>query len=275
MLRLGIIIAFPPVKGTASYLTITAGIAAVNRPSNHGCDGCARLTMPPSGCIVPADSGCGISAQRRTLAQPGGFSSRGRPVPTARWLAHVRQFRFRAARPDGQCHSRARHGCRAGRQERPSRDADGNGGCRHRSVHEVPEIRSATAGLAGPRPLRAFSRSWLDAALRVAAPHRLPGHDNGGDSEFPPVAQPHRRAPGIWRSARNRDHDRASGTGVGQRRRHGAGRADDECALRRRSGRPPDLGRRRRRLPDGRHLPGSDHAGRPSPAREADRPVRR
>ena len=273
--RLRIIVAFPFVTGTASYLTITAGIAAVNRPSNHGCDGCARLTMPPSGCIVPAGSGCGISAHRRTLAQPGTFPPAAGP----------------SLPPDGSPmsdssvsapHDRMANAIRALAMDAVQAAKSGHPGMPMGMADAATVLFTKFLKFDPQRPdwpdRDRFVLSAGHGSMLLYALLHLTGYPDMTMAEIRNFRQLHSRtagAPGIWRSARNRDHDRASGTGVGQRRRHGAGRADDECALRRRSGRPPDLGRRRRRLPDGRHLPGSDHTGRPSPAREADRPVRR
>ena len=75
--------------------------------------------------------------------------------------------------------------------------------------------------------------------------------------------------------ARRRDDHRAAGAGDRHRGRHGAGRAADERALRRRSRRSLHLCDRRRRLPDGGHQPRGDLAGRASQAWPPDRAVRR
>ena len=41
-------------------------------------------------------------------------------------------------------------------------------------VDQVPQIRRRRSVLAGPRPFRAIGRTRIDAALRAAAPERLP-----------------------------------------------------------------------------------------------------
>ena len=65
------------------------------------------------------------------------------------------------------------------------------------------------------------------------------------------------------------------GQGVADRRRHGAGGADDGRPVRAQPGRPPHLGHRLRRRPDARHQPGSGRPRRSSPAGAADGAVGR
>ena len=68
-----------------------------------------------------------------------------------------------------------------------------------------------------------------------------------------------------------RDHHRPARPGCRQLGRNGARRARHERAVRRRPRRPLHLCDLRRRLPDGRHQPGSHRAGRPPQAQQADR----
>jgi hypothetical protein len=63
--------------------------------------------------------------------------------------------------------------------------------------------------------------------------------------------------PEYGHTAGRRDDDGAAGPGPCQCRRHGDGGASPQCALWRRAGEPQDLCDRGRRLPDGRHQPGS------------------
>ena len=81
--------------------------------------------------------------------------------------------------------------------------------------------------------------------------------------------------PEFGHAAGHRDHHGSARAGARQRGRHGAGRAAAQCAAWRRHRRPLHLRDRRRRLPDGRHQPGGDLAGRPPEAQQADRAVRR
>src|SRR5688572_16543727 len=86
-----------------------------------------------------------------------------------------------AARPHGERDPRACHGRGRAGEIRPSRPADGRGRYGNRAVHSLHEIGSSRSGLAGPRPLRAFGRAWLDADLRAAPPARLRKDDDRGD----------------------------------------------------------------------------------------------
>ena len=56
------------------------------------------------------------------------------------------------------------------------------------------KYRPGRSALARPRPLRAVGRPWLDADLCAAAPDRLRPADDRGNPQFPPAAQPLRRA---------------------------------------------------------------------------------
>ena len=92
---------------------------------------------------------------------------------------------------------------------------------------------------------------------------------------FRQLGSPVRRASRIRPCAGRRNDDRAAGPGYRHGGRHGAGRADPQRALRRRSGRSPHLCHRLRRRSDGRHQPRSQLAGRAFEAATADRAVRR
>ena len=133
---------------------------------------------------------------------------------------------------------------------------------------------SGAPQLAGSRPLRAVGGPRLDAALCAAASHRRrcqPRRHQG----VPAMGLEDAGPSGIRPHAGCRDHDRTAGAGDRDRCRHGARRAHGQCAAWRRPGRSLHLCDRRRRLPDGRHQPGGDLARRSSPARPADRAVRR
>ena len=121
--------------------------------------------------------------------------------------------------------ARARDGCGRAGEIRPSRHADGHGRRRDGPVHAIPAVRPAGAGLARPRPLRAVERARLDAALRAAAPDRLPRHDARRAEALPAARQPHRRASRARPRERDRDDDRAARPGARQFGRHGARRA--------------------------------------------------
>src|SRR5690242_15767222 len=84
-----------------------------------------------------------------------------------------------ATPPHGRRDPCARHGRGREGQERPSRHADGHGGCGDSAVEPLPQIRSRPAQMAGPRPLRAVGRARLDAALCAALSDRLSRHDLG------------------------------------------------------------------------------------------------
>ena len=160
-----------------------------------------------------------------------------------------------ASAPARRLHPRAGDGRRAAREQRPSRHADGHGRHRHRAVLRLPALRRRRSALAGPRPLRDLQRSRLDAAVCPAVPDRRPRHADRADPKIPPDRQPHAGPSGIPPLGRHRDHHRPARPGAGQFRRHGAGRADHERAVRRRTGGPFHLCVHGRRLPDGRHQP--------------------
>ena len=113
------------------------------------------------------------------------------------------------------------------------RHADGHGGRCGGAVHQVHEVRRERAQLAGPRPLRAFGRPRLDAALFGALPHRLSGRHYRGLEEFPPARQQDRGPSGIRSRAGHRNDHRPARPGHHHRRRHGHRRAHDAGALRR------------------------------------------
>ncbi len=175
----------------------------------------------------------------------------------------------------GRRHPGPLHGRRTQGQVRSPGHADGHGRRRHRAVDQVPQIRRQPPRLGRPRPLRAVGRPRLDAAVFPAAPVRLQGRVDGRDQELPPVGFGHPRPPRIRPHPGRGDHHRAPGPGPRHRRRHGHGRAPHGRPLRRRPGRPPHLGHRRRRLPDGGRQPRGHLPGRALQAQQADRPVRR
>ena len=175
----------------------------------------------------------------------------------------------------GERHQGLGHGRRAAGEFGASRHADGHGRRGHRAVLQVPEVRRLGAQLARSRPLRPVGRPRLDAALFAAASHRLRRHDPRRAEEVPPARRPNRRPSRVRPCERHRDDDRPAGPGPRQLGGLRAGRACAQRALRPRRRRPLHLRHRRRRLPDGRHRPGSDHAGRPSRPRPPDRAVRR
>ena len=193
-------------------------------------------------------------------------ATRRPPAPPARQPAPA---------PHGERLARARDGRGRKGQFRPSRHADGHGRRGDRAVHAVPQIRSAGAGLARPRPLRAVGRARLDAALRAAAPARLSRHDARRAEALPPARQPHRRPSRARPRHRHRDDDRAARPGSRQFGRHGARRAASRGRVRRRPRQSSYLRDLRRRLPDGGDQPRGDLAGRPSQAQQADRAVGR
>ena len=68
-------------------------------------------------------------------------------------------------------------GCGAGRQLRPSRDADGARAAGLHAVEPRHAVRPAGSDLARPRPLRAVERPRVDAAVVGAAPDRHAGRE--------------------------------------------------------------------------------------------------
>ena len=167
--------------------------------------------------------------------------------------------------------------CRQQGQVRPPRHADGHGRYRRGAVEPPPAPQPRRPALARPRPLRAVQRPWIDAALRAASPDRL-RPAAGGAEELPPASLPHPRPSGMGHHAGRGDDDRAARPGHLQRRRHGAGRTpagrrvQPARAYGRRS---PHLRLRRRRLPDGGHLPRGLLAGRDAGAGKAGGVLRR
>ena len=160
-----------------------------------------------------------------------------------------------SAQGHGQRHPGAGHGCRREGQIRTSGHADGHGRRCNGPVHPVPEVRCRCARLAGSRPLRAVRRTRLDAALRLAASHRLSGRVDGGVEQLPPARLQDCRPPRVRPCAGHRDHDGPAGAGPRQCRRHGVGRAAHQCPARRCRRRSLHVCDCRRRLPDGRHQP--------------------
>ena len=102
-------------------------------------------------------------------------------------------------------------------------------------------------------------------------PDRLRGHDDRPDQAFPPAGLEDRRPSRIRPCHRHRDDDRPARPGSRQFGRLRARRAHHERRLRQRPRQPLHLCAGRRRLPDGRHQPGSHRACRPSQAQQADR----
>ena len=108
----------------------------------------------------------------------------------------------------------------------------------------------------------------------------LTGYDSAPrrPARVPAVGQQDARPPRVRPHARRRDHHRSAGPGLRQRRRHGHRRALPGRHLQRRRPRcrrPLHLRARRRRRPDGGDQRRGRLAGRPSAARQADRPLRR
>ena len=124
----------------------------------------------------------------------------------------------------GQCHPRAGDGRRAEGQFRPSRHADGHGGCRDGAVQPLHQHRPVKARLAGPRPLRALGRTWLDAAICAALSARLRGYADRAAEAFPPAGQSHGRPSGVRPRAGIETTTGPLGQGISDGRRHGAGR---------------------------------------------------
>ncbi len=193
---------------------------------------------------------------------PGRFGVEGTEGRAARdnrgaWLGHRAHEGGRSAPfRDGERHPPARHGRGAGGEVRPSRHADGHGGRRRRPVRQPSEIRRPGPVLAGPRQVHPVGRAWLDAALCRPAPDRQCRHDAGRAAQLPPDGRPHRRPSGARPCHGARDHHGAARPGSRQRRRPRHRRAGAGGPLRAEDRRPPHLGDRRRRLPDGRHQPG-------------------
>ena len=131
----------------------------------------------------------------------------------------------------------------------------------------------ARAAVAGSRPVRALGRARLDAALRAALSDRLSRHGDRRSQGVPAARIEDGRAPRAWPCARHRNHHGPTWPGPRQRGRHGAGGTAAVGAARFRTGRSPYLRHRWRWLPDGRHQPGGDLAGRASETLEVDRAV--
>ncbi len=92
-------------------------------------------------------------------------------------------------------------------------------------------------------------------AVQPAAPDR-PCRDGSGRAGAAPAArQPHQRPSRIRRASGDRGDDRAARPGAGRRGRHGAGGAAAGGAVRQKPGRPPHLGARHARRPDGGRQP--------------------
>ena len=91
----------------------------------------------------------------------------------------------------------------------------------------VPEVRRRRPALAGPRPVRALGRPRLDAALRAAAPDRPRRHGRSRScSASASSHSPGRRAtPNTASIPAIETTTGPLGQGLGQRGRHGAGRA--------------------------------------------------
>ena len=106
--------------------------------------------------------------------------------------------------------------------------------------------------LARPRPLRAFRRPRLDAALFDPPSPRRRGDDDGGARELPSARLEDPRPSREFPHHRRRDDHRPARPGPRQRRRHGDRRASARGRIRRRDRRSPDLRHRLRRRPDGR-----------------------
>ncbi len=160
--------------------------------------------------------------------------------------------------PDGRRDPGAGDGRGPAGQLRPSGHADGHGRDRGRAVGSRHlRHNPADPKLGRPRPLRAVQRPRLDAALRAAAPDRLRPAARGAEERS---ASCTRRRPAIPRSASRRASRPPPGrSGRGWRTRS-AWRWPSACSPREFNrdgfpvGRPPHLGLRRRRLPDGGDL---------------------
>ncbi len=180
-------------------------------------------------------------------------------IKIARWPNGPRYIRFALCRWNHRTsfhvHHRPKHrtdrdqhdshagdGRRRSRQQRPSRHADGPRAGRVPVVDAAPAIRPRRAALAESRSLRPLLRPRLDVALLADPPGRHPrGHGRwqshrqalaaaGGNSQLPPMGQPHAGPPRSQAHQRRRNHDRAARPGLRQQRRHGH---------RRRAGSPP------------------------------------
>ena len=144
---------------------------------------------------------------------------------------------------------------------RPSRHADGHGRRRHGAVHQVPEVRpdrsrtgpTATASSCRPATARCCSirccylTGYPDMTLEELKHFRQLGAKTAGHPEYG-------HASGIETTTGPLGQGLGNSVGLALAERLLAD------ALRRRSGRPLHLRDRRRRLPDGRHRPGSHHA---------------
>ena len=240
-----------------------------------------ELHMPPRTRLPPANQPLELEPPPDRKAEGPGEARKAAPDQDEADKGPTLHGHRRPARPasrplvarrrDPHAHAR----CRRRRQFRPFRHADGHGRRRDRPLPPPSALRPFRPRLARPRPLRPVGRPRLDAALCAAAPHRLCRDDAAADQGFPAMGFAHRGPSRIRPCRRDRDDDRPARPGAGQCRglRHRRGIA--ARPLRRGSRRPPHLVHRRRRLPDGGHQPGGDHARRNAAALAPDRALRR
>ena len=169
---------------TGSILSAAPSLL-LSSPSRSG----RNAVVWPPGRAVDAggsDEGNGFQARRRGAEKrdvgPGsdrtqaGFDQNTR----AGDLACIRRFRAIAEPRLGrgslyQHHTHPGDGCRAAGQFRPPRHPDGIGAGDLHALAGLPALRSRRSDLAQSRPLRAFQRARLDAALCDAPSHRREG----------------------------------------------------------------------------------------------------